>query len=295
MTRLLYLLLLFAALVATEALAQGAAVSSLIEKLADVDSDVRSNAAAELRKLLASDVGARTNNHGRFYWQELVDQIKPEMTHDEVRRLLPSVDDNFPELWSGGGGSKQWRLDDYWTVNVYYYGDPIRVHEMRPSLHHRVRTVGATLPKDFTGTWTTYHVNGQKAHEANYKNGKRDGASTSFHDNGRKSFEQHYVNGVCSGPDRGWYADGAVAYEGKYVDGKQDGRWTHWSEDGRLRSRREMRAGEYHGINTSWHENGQKIDESTYRNGKKHGPDTSWTEEGKLNYSHIYSDGELVQ
>lgn len=279
--------------ISTSASAQDATVKALIEKLSNTDSDVRATAAAELRKLLASDAGARANNHGRLYWNERLNQVKPGMTHDEVKHLLPPADNSIAETWSGTG-NRHWRLDDYWTVTVHYYY-PDSVHEMRPSLDRRARAVGAQPSANFTGTWTTYHVNGQKSHEVNYKNGKYDGAFTAYHDNGRKAVEQHYVNGTCSGADRGWYADGAPAYEGNYVDGKQNGTWTHWSEDGRLQSRYQMRAGEYHGINTAWHENGQKRYESTYQKGKKHGLDKSWSADGELNWSRHYENGELVE
>jgi hypothetical protein len=287
-------LILFASLVGTNASAQDETVKALITKLSDTDSAVRANAAAELRKLLASDAGARTNNHGRLYWEERLTKVKPGMKHEEVERLLPPADDSISEHWSGGTGNRGWRLDDYWTV-VVHYNYPDSVHEMRPSLHRRAQAVGAEPPPNFTGTWTTYHVNGERASELSYKNEKSDGTFTSFHDNGRKSVEQHYANGTCSGADRGWYADGAPAYEGNYVEGKQDGTWTHWSEDGRLRSRYEMRAGVYHGVNISWHENGQKHYESTYRKGKQDGPDKSWTADGELNWSRIYENGELVE
>lgn len=274
--------------------AQDDVVQALIAKLSDVDSGIRASAAENLRKLLASDAGARTNNRGRLYWEERLNQVKPGMTHDEVKRLLPPADTTGAEMWSGGTGNRQWRLDDYWTVVVHYYYPEI-VHEMRPSLRRHAREVGVDLPENFTGTWTTYYVNGQKAHQMEYKNGKYDGTFTSFHDNGRKSVEQHYVDGTCSGTDCGWYVDGAPAYEGNYVNGKQDGMWTHWSEDGRLQSRYTMRAGKYHGTHSAWHESGQKQYESTYQNGEKHGPDNGWSADGELLWSRSYKNGELVE
>jgi hypothetical protein len=296
MTRLMLVLFfgLSTSLAATNAPAQDATVRALIEKLTNTDSDVRATAAADLRKLLASDAGARTNNHGRLYWEERLRQVKPGMKHDDVQRILPPADNSVMEAFSGRSGNRIWRLDDYWTVLVYYNW-PDTVHEWAPTLRRRAREIWVDPPAEFTGTWTTYHINGQKAREAEYENGKTNGAVMSYHDNGRKAVEQHYVNGTCSGTDRGWYADGATSYEGNYVDGKQDGTWTHWSEDGRLQSRREMRAGEYHGINTSWHENGQMRYESAYKDGKKHGPDKAWDAEGKLLWSRRHSNGEIVE
>jgi hypothetical protein len=291
LTLLLITLLLSA--MATSTLAQDATVKALIAKLSDGDNDVRSKAAAELRQLLAGDSGARTNNRGRLYWEERLRQVKPGMKHDDVQRLLPPTGKSLMEVWSGTG-NRQWRLDDYWTV-LAYYNYPDSVHDWTPTLRRRAREVSVDPPVGFTGTWTTWHVNGQKSHEVNYKNGKKDGAFTSFHDNGRKAVEQHYVNGTCSGPDLGWYADGAPVYEGSYVEGKRDGTWTHWTEDGRLQSREQMRLGENHGVRISWHENGQQHYETTYRNGKMHGPDKSWTVDGELNWSRIYEDGALIE
>jgi hypothetical protein len=152
--------------ISSTVLAQDITVKELISELSDTEGNVRADAAAELRKLLASDKGARTNNHGRLYWQNRVDQVKPGTTDDEVKRLLPSTDTHIMESWSGGTGNRLWRLDDYWTVVVHYYY-PDRMHEMRPSLHGRARIVEAKRPTNLTGTWITYYVNGQKAHELN--------------------------------------------------------------------------------------------------------------------------------
>jgi hypothetical protein len=251
-------------------------VADFVAKLANVDGDLRAGAAAELRRLLAGDFNARTNNHGRLYWQERIDQVKPGMKHEEVLRILPPVDKQISGQGSGRWHNRQWRLDDYWVVLVNY-NNPDTVHEARASLDRRAREVWVDPPAGFAGTWTTWHVNGQKAHEAEYKDGKRNGMLTQYYDNGRKAYEQHYVAGTCSGPDRGWYADGSKSYEGQYVDGKQDGTWTHWYQDGRLQTRRGMRQGEFHGVSTTWHENGQKQYETAYQDGKKHGPDESGT------------------
>ena len=284
---------LLLAVVETVAFANDQVVAELLGKLADPDSQVRSDAAAELRRLLAGDFGARTNNHGRLYWEERLRQVKPGMKHEEVLRILPPVDKDISGNWSGGTGNQHWRLDDYWVVGVHYFYPDI-VHEMRPTLNRRARDIWVDPPAEFTGTWTTWHVNGQKAREVEYEHGKRNGALIYFYDNGRKCFKQHYVDGTCSGRDRGWYADGSKSYEGQYVDGKRDGVWTHWYQDGRLQSCEELRMGESHGIRTAWHENGQKHYESSYKNGKKHGPDKAWDADGNLHWSRVYRSGELI-
>jgi hypothetical protein len=125
---------------ATNTSAQDAAVKALITKLSDADNKVRSNAATELRELLASDSGARTNNRGRRYWEERLRQVKPGMKHQDVQRLLPPVDNSRAEVFSGGTGFRQWRLDDYWNVVVHYYY-PDSVHEARAELRRRAREI----------------------------------------------------------------------------------------------------------------------------------------------------------
>jgi hypothetical protein len=269
-------------------------VKSQIARLADRDGDVRAAAAAELRSLLTGDHDAITDNHGRLYWEEEIRQVKPGMKHDDVLRILPPVDKNISGQGTGQTHSKSWRIDDYWTVNVYYH-NPDVVQVMSPSLNRRARAVWVEPPAGFAGKWTTWHVNGQKAQEIEYQDGKYHGTYAAFYDNGCIANQQNYENGVSNGADQGWYADGGKSYEGQYINGQQDGTWTHWHADGRLQTRREMRSGEYHGVSTAWHENGQRESETTYQNGKQHGPDKVWNAAGELIRSQVYENGELVR
>lgn len=232
-------------------------VNDQIAKLSSPDVGQRLSAAEELRRLLVGDFNATTDNRGRQYWEERLNLVKPGMTHEAVLRVLPPVDKNMSGAGSGQTHNKSWRLDDYWVV-IVHYNNPDVVHEMRPSLSRRVRAVWVAPPADFSGKWTTWHVNGQLAHEIDYKDGKYHGAYLAFHDNGRRAYEQHYLHGICKGTDRGWYPDGSKSYEGQYLDDKQTGTWTHWYQDGRLQSRYEVRNGQRQGAGASWEENGQK-------------------------------------
>ena len=45
------------------------------------------------------------------------------------------------------------------------------------------------------GPWVTWHQNGQKLVEANYKNGKQNGLETAWHENGQKMTEGNFKNG----------------------------------------------------------------------------------------------------
>jgi hypothetical protein len=266
--------------------------------LADPSQTVRDAAAAEIREALAADPAARTNDHGHEYWDDRLRQIKPGMKHAEVMPLLTAEDRPLTDeerlithLASGGTNNLSMRLDDYWTVNVYYY-NPDVVHEMPPQLTRRARNVWIAPPDDFTGRWTTYFVNGQQSHDIDYRGGKYHGTFTAFHDNGARSYEQHYDDGVTSGADTGWYADGVMAYAGEYVDGRQDGVWTHWYSNGRLRSRSHYQRGKQHGLDEAWYPDGQPNREVSYRDGKHHGGDRYWDADGKLAWDRSYINGE---
>ncbi len=275
-------------------------VAGLVAALGDPGNETRATAAASLRRLLAADPDARTNDHGRDYWEERAARVKPGMKHAEAVKLFPPLDQDLlleRLLWSGPGSGQthigRWRLDHYWVV-IIQYRNPDTVLE-RPTLENRALHVWVKPPDGLTGTWVTWHVNGQKGRELEYANGKYYGAFIAYHDNGQKSYEQHYENGVCSGTDTGWYRNGRKSYAGRYANGKREGTWTHWYEDGRVRSREQSRGGQPHGIRASWYANGQKQYEVHYRDGRKHGPDKAWDERGKLLWSREYRDGELVR
>ena len=71
----------------------------------------------------------------------------------------------------------------------------------------------------FTGKAVSFYPNGQKAHEKNFKDGKKDGLATGWHENGQKR------------------------WEGNYKDGKRDGLWIYYNEDGKERSRLTLKDG----------------------------------------------------
>jgi antitoxin component YwqK of YwqJK toxin-antitoxin module len=130
------------------------------------------------------------------------------------------------------------RLDDYWVVTLYLvdYANKKIAPEPPPALRASARSVWVQPPANHTGQWTTYFVNGQKAHEIQYRAGKYDGPFTAFHDDGSKAYQQHYKAGVCHGTDTGWHRNGQKAYEGIYEHGKQIGTWRWWDEAGKVTS-----------------------------------------------------------
>jgi hypothetical protein len=300
---------------ATAPLAADAAdgtVTQLVKQLDSIDSDERAAAAKSLREILAEDPSRRTNDHGRAYWEERVSQVTTGMSHDEVVKLLPPAEGVAP-TWSVCSGSTcnyGWRLDDYWTIALGYQRrddvpapvnknwlegleDRLAVVSL-PTLKEWAVHRSPARPNDFTGTWATWHVNGQPFAEIESVNGKTHGESRHYFDNGALSYTQKYVDGVTHGVGLGWNREGKKLYEMAYADGKQSGTYTHWWSDGKLRSLGEYRDGKREGRHQRWDESGLLSSDEHYRNDKQHGESQSWNDEGKLNWSRKYRDGEVV-
>ena len=119
----------------------------------------------------------------------------------------------------------------------------------------------------YTGKFYGLHPNGQKATEANYKGGKKEGLQTYWHKNGQKSSEVNYKDGKQEGLNVGWHSNGRKRFEVNYKDGKQEG------------------------LNVGWHSNGRKRFEVNYKNGKKDGVLTQWHESGRKSMESHYKDG----
>ncbi len=279
--------------------ADEAALAAYIKRLHDSNSNTRAEAATGLRRLVAKypsgTVYLRSNDGRVAAWQEKVNQIKQGMTKAEVVKLLPP----FPEapdgieIWSGQSHFANYRLDYHWTVTASYR-NPDKVID-RPTLKQRTLSVYVAPPKNFTGAWITWHVNGQMGHEIHFKNGKYDGTFTSYHDNGAKSVEQHYSNHEADGADTGWSRDGNKTYSGEYLNGKQDGKWTHWYANGQKQCESNYDKGKRHGLDEHWYQNGQISSVNSYKDDAKHGIEASWNEKGVLNYKRIYENGKLVE
>jgi antitoxin component YwqK of YwqJK toxin-antitoxin module len=275
-----------------------AAVKSHIKALGDINSETRAAAAAELRRLVAKypsgTIDLASKDGGEAAWREKVSRIGAGMTKAEVLKILPEFAEapETCEISSGNSHIVMYRLDYHWVVTIYYR-NPDKVIE-QPTLTKRALQVHVTPPQNFTGTWITWHVNGQKGVETQYKNGKYDGVLTKYHDNGRKNYEQHYVNDVIHGTDTGWFPNGKVSYTARYSNGKKEGTWTHWYANGNKHSETDYANGVYYGRDSRWHENGQLAGVNDYKDGVKHGLEASWDEKGTLHYERTFENGKIV-
>jgi hypothetical protein len=276
-----------------------AAVEAHIEALSNTDGETRAAAAEALRRIVAKypsgTVHLASKDGGEAAWQEKVNRIDAGMTKAQVLKILPEFEGTASEMGEIGTGNihiVSYRLDYHWVVTIYYR-NPDKVIE-RPTLTRRALQVYVAPPPNFTGTWTTWHVNGQKGSEIQYTNGKYNGLYTSYHDNGTRSCEQHYANHVTHGPDTGWNADGRLSYTGQYGNGRKHGRWTHWYANGKRHCEADYADGEYHGRVTYWHENGQIRTVNDYKEGVKHGREACWDKNGAPQYDRKFVNGKIV-
>lgn len=278
--------------------------AALVEALGSQDAATREAAASRIHRVLSEDPGRRFNDHGRPHWEARVDQVKKGMNHANAVRILPPMNArNISADWSGQTGTRSWRLDHYWEVIVQYGLSPAPgatacsdsdVVLEKPQLRERAMSVWVKPPPKFTGKWVTFHVNGQKHHEIEYRDGGYHGTLIAYYDNGRRAFEQHYQNGLANGPDIGWFRDGARSYTGQYRAGNRDGTWTHWHENGAIRSQEQLEDGRPHGVTTRWHPDGQKQHETHFVDGVQHGTDTYWDGSGRVLWAREYRDGKIL-
>lgn len=193
-----------------------------LEDLASPLQAVRDEAALALRKSYQSIPETK--------WLPTLEKIKQGKTKAEILELLRP----FNVTPAGGAGSGQshsesYRLDDAWILVCWYQnqGDILIDRKLDPS----IRPVWVAPPNDFTGTWITYFINGQKNHEINYKDGHCFGESIAYHANGARSLVMHYDGQSAHGEDTGYYPSGKVYYRGQYQNGKPIGTCTWYAED----------------------------------------------------------------
>lgn len=84
------------------------------------------------------------------------------------------------------------------------------------------------------GKWTSWHENGQKHIEAEYRSDKLQGKLTAWYRNGQMEAQVEYRNGKKHGKFAAWYENGQKKMEGEYRDGKEHGKPTFWSENGQI-------------------------------------------------------------
>ncbi|MEX0608351.1 MAG: hypothetical protein WEA79_02405 [Balneolaceae bacterium] len=95
--------------------------------------------------------------------------------------------------------------------------------------------VSATFKKGkLHGTYTAWHLSGQKMGESNYMNGKKEGLSIAWHENGNKASEISFINDEREGKLEVFYPTGEQSTEAFFKNDQLDSTYTRWNMDGNV-------------------------------------------------------------
>jgi hypothetical protein len=190
-----------------------------------------SSPSQEMRDAAAKILRQNYTAPSRTNWESVVSSITNGMTETSVLEFL-SPFKVTPEIGFGSGGThtRYYRLDDAWVLTCWFRNQGDVLFERMLSLD--LRYVSVAPPTNFTGTWVTYFVNGQKSHEIHYDNGKRHGEFIAYYPEGSKCYIEHFNHHILEGEDTGYYPSGRINYRGVHKAGKQAGTWIWYNEDG---------------------------------------------------------------
>jgi hypothetical protein len=144
------------------------------DDLASPSQAVRDAAAARIRRSYAPPERAR--------WEPLLASIQPGDPAASVLAKLPSGAEPGPGGAGGGGRTESYRLDGLWMLSCGFIQADDTVIDCE--LYDDLAQIWVDPPAAFTGVWTTYFANGQRAYEIHYRGGVYDGTFTSFHADG---------------------------------------------------------------------------------------------------------------
>lgn len=130
-----------------------------------------------------------------------------------------------------------------------------------------------------------WYINGQKAHETNYKNiGTEYAWLVEWYTNGQKYSEEITINKRNS--LKYWHKNGLLASENKgYIE-------TYWYENGQIRCEEHLLGYTPDGIKISWYPNGQKMTAGYHDKEKKEYIWDYWYENGQQWKKEIYKKGK---
>ena len=205
------------------------AMASPIDDLASPDQMVRDKAAAEQR--------ATFQRIPESKWTPTIEKLKKGQSKKEVLDQLLQ----FTVIGKGGAGDESYanifRLDDEWVLICRFKNnsDLLIDTKLDPSL----KRIDVSPPRDYTGKWVIYYINGNKSHEINFKDGRYFGEFIAYDLHGSKCFVQHYTESGLDGDYTVYYPSGKVTTRGQYKEGKQVGTWTSYDEAGKVASTKE--------------------------------------------------------
>jgi hypothetical protein len=196
--------------------------SAPVDDLASPDQAKRDAAAAVQRK---------TWTHApRSKWQPLLDKMTAGSPRQAALDLLdayhPATEGGVAD---GGSSNSSYRVDDFWIFNLAVNDRANTI--ISATLRQEPQRIWIAPPKNFTGTWITYYVNGQRCIDMTYRNGITTGLIR-YRPDGTKEQLMRMDDAGEALEEIDYYPSGAVEREGKYVGGRPFGFWQHFREDG---------------------------------------------------------------
>jgi hypothetical protein len=205
-------------------------------EIASVSQEKRNAAAKLLRSSYKPP--AKTN------WTALATSMKPGMGKSNLLELLRPFGATV-EMTAGSGQShsEDYRLDDAWLLRCAFNNRSRLMADdtlIRAELVERLRAVWVEPSTNFSGIWITYFVNGEKAREVTYKDGRYSGEFIAYHSDGSKAYTQHFNHHIAEGANTGFYPSGRTNYLGWYKSNKPVGTWIWYNEDGSIQTTRDF-------------------------------------------------------
>ena len=200
----------------------------------------RDEGAAVLKRMYAKDP-LSLGDHGEAYWVERLKKIRG-VTIDEAQRILGGIQTRGGEA-GGMGATDHVGLDDFWATEIHRELQHNTITGYDPP-RRSVVDVHVDPPSGYTGTWTTYFVNGA-VHDSFELDRGISVRDREYHDNGQLRSDHLYVDGHREGTVIIHFADGSTEWEESYAKGKKVGveKWfyrngkprqeDHWADDKR--------------------------------------------------------------
>lgn len=172
----------------------------------------------------------------RTNWDAFVAALKVGTSKTNVLekvRPFNAVAESVTEVTSQNYVTEYYRLDDLWRLKCRFHRFNNTLLERK--LTQALQCIWVATPPRFTGVWTTYYANGQKAHEIHYKDGQLDGAWTCFGNDGSKLSLHNYVGNILEGEYIDYFPSGRVRSRWACKAGVQVGACTNYNADGSVR------------------------------------------------------------
>lgn len=230
--------------------------------LESADPVQRQAGATALQKIYAKSPES-LGDHGEKYWVSRLAGLRGASSAESQRILAGGR--SMGSEGGGGGSTDNFRLDDFWSATLYREHQHDTITGYEPPRRNVVH-IDVTRPPGFTGTWTTYFVNGavfdacefeggvprrdreyhdtgQLRREYLYVDGQRDGTVITRFADGTTEWEETFAKGKRVGVEKWFHRNGKLRQEDHWADDKRDGRTTFYNEDGSVMRCIDYRAG----------------------------------------------------